>query len=193
MSHSKFIILAALVAIAGCSSDPQPESQQAAASKPAQAPQAAAPAADDPMARMARAVGSGKPGAAVDLRYEMQSKPEVGKPTEVQIALIPNAGVEAMSATISGMDGVTVTGDLEVSFESVEQGKPYTHTFTMLPDRAGVYYLTVSVSSQIGGGNLGRTFSIPLVVGQVQAQEKPQPPRDSTGQAIESMQADESR
>lgn len=191
MSHTKPFILAALIAIAGCSSEPEPEAQQAAA--PAPAPQSAAHAADDPVAKMAKAVGGGKPGAAVDLRYEMQAKPEVGKPTEVQIALVPNAGVESLTATISGMDGVTVSGDLEVTFSPVEQGKPYTHTFTMLPDRAGVYYLTVSVSSQIGGASMGRTFSIPLVVGQVQAQQKPLPPQDSTGQAIESMKAEESR
>ena len=192
MSHSKHFILAALIAIAGCSSDPESEAQQAAAPAPETAQQTA-PVEDDPVAKMARAVTGGKPGASVDLRYEMQSRPEVGKPTEVEIALIPNAGVESMDAKISGMDGVSVSGDLEVTFSPVEQGKPYTHTFTMLPERAGVYYLTVSVSSQIGGASMGRTFSIPLVVGQAQAQQKSQPPRDSTGQAIESMKAEESR
>jgi hypothetical protein len=189
MSHPKYLILAVLVAMAGCGSEPAPE--QAAAAPPSQAPQPAKPA-DDPVARMARAVG-GKPGAAVELRYEMLSKPDVGIPTQVQIVLIPNAGVESMTVTISGMEGVTVSGELEPNFAPVEQGKPYTHTFSLLANRAGVYYLTVSVNSQMGGSNMGRTFSIPLVVGTVQPQAKPQPPKDATGQPIQSMKAEEGR
>lgn len=191
MSYSKFFILAVLASLAGCGSEPEPE--QAAAPPPPQAPQAAKPAIEDPVAKMARAVGGGKPGAAVELRYEMLSKPAVGTPTEVQIALVPNAGVDSLTATISGMEGVTVSGDLEPSFSPVEQGKPYTHTFSLLPNRAGVYYLTVSVNSQMGGTSMGRTFSIPLVVGDVQAQQKSPPPKDATGQAIQSMKAEESR
>jgi hypothetical protein len=193
MRHSKYFVLAALVAIAGCGSEPEPEQAAAAPAQPA--PQPAQPAKDDPVARMARAVGSGKTGAAVELRYDMLAKPEVGRATQVEIALIPNVGVESLTATISGMDGVSVTGELQVSFSPVEQGKPYTHTFSLLPDRAGVYYLTVSVNSQMGGSSLGRTFSIPLVVGDVQTQQKArlEPNKDATGQAIESMKAEESR
>lgn len=190
MSHSRHFIVVALIALAGCGSEPEPE--QAAAPPPPQAPQPPQPA-DDPIGKMARAVGGGKTGAAVDLRYEMLSRPAVGTPTQVQIVLIPNAGIESLTATISGMDGLTVSGDLQPSFTQVEQGKPYSHTFSMLPGRAGVYYLTVSVNSQIGGSSMGRTFSIPLVVGNVQPQQKPEPPKDATGQPIQSMKAEEGR
>lgn len=193
MSYSKHFILAALVAIAGCSSEPEPE--QAATATPKPAAQPAKPAEADPVAKMARAVGTGKPGAAVELRYDMLAKPEVGKPMEVEIALIPTTQVEAVTATIGGMDGITVSGQLEIRFSPVEPGKPYKHTFTLLPDRPGVYYLTVAVNSQIGGTSMGRTFSIPLVVGDVQTQQKAQaqPAKDATGQPIESMKAEESR
>ena len=191
MNYSTHLILAALIALAGCSSEPEPE--QASAPAPAPASQAAKPA--DPVAAMARAVGNGKPGAAVELRYEMLAKPEVGKVTQLELAFIPSASVQGLTATIGGMEGLTVSGDLEVSFPQVEQGKPYTHKVSLLPDRAGVYYLTVSVNSQMSGTSMGRTFSIPLVVGDVQAQQKAQvpPPKDATGQPIESMRAEEGR
>src|SRR4051812_8883153 len=88
------------IALAACGSEPEPDSAAATASQPAKA------AAADPMARMARAVGNGKPGAAVDIRYDFASKPAVGTPTELQIAFIPHAGVDSMEVVVSGMDGV---------------------------------------------------------------------------------------
>ena len=102
------------------------------------------------MARMARAVGNGKPGAAVEIRYDFASKPAVGTPTELQIAFVPNAGVDALDVVVSGMDGVTLAGTLSASFTEVEPAKPYMHTVSVLPDRGGVFYLSVVATTQIG-------------------------------------------
>jgi hypothetical protein len=55
-----------------------------------------------------------------------------------------------------------------------------------------VLYITVAVNTQIGGSSLGRTFSIPFVVGNPPAQKKAEPARDSAGEAIEPMKAEES-
>ena len=96
------------IALAACGSEPEPDAAAAAAAKAAQA--AAAPG--DPTARMARAVGNGKPGAAVEIRYEFSSKPTIGTPIELQIAFVPSAGVDAMDIVVSGMDGVTLSGTL---------------------------------------------------------------------------------
>lgn len=191
-SHT-FLWLSIAGMLTSCSSDPGPEAASpasanlsASASKPATAP-------SDPALKMARAVGNGKPGAAVDIRYEILARPEVGAPTEVEIVFIPSAGVDALVATISGMDGITVAGELKPSFSSVEPGTPYKHTFSLLPDRTGVFYITVSVDTQIGGSTLGRTFSIPFAVGDVQVRQKstPEPVKDATGQAIQPMKAKE--
>jgi hypothetical protein len=187
-----YATIAALASLLGaCGSEPEPD---AAAAAPAPAADAAAPAkaADNPAAKMARAVGNGKPGAAVDLRYEFGARPAVGTPTELQVALTPNPGVDSMQATISGMDGVTLAGPLEARFADVEAGKPYTHTVSVLPDRSGVFYISVVVNTDIGGSQLGRTFSIPFVVGNPQVQQKPEPARDAKGEAIEPMKAEES-
>jgi hypothetical protein len=186
------ISAAALVLLAACGADPDPDATAAgdAAPKP-EAPAAKAP--DDPTAKMARAVGDAKPGAAVEIRYEILDKPEVGKPTQIEVAFIPRAGVDSLDATISGMEGITVAGDLKAHFEKVASGKPYQHTFSLLPDRAGVYYVTVSVTTTLGGASIGRTFSIPFVVGAPVAQQKATAPNDASGQAIESMKGEESR
>src|SRR5215207_1979776 len=147
------------IALAACGSEPEPDSAAANASQPTKT----APA--DPMVRMARAVGNGKPGAAVQIRYDFASKPAVGTPTELQIAFVPNAGVDSLDVVVSAMDGVTLAGTLSASFTDVEPSKPYLHTVSVLPDRGGVFYLTVVATTQIGNQNLSRTFSIPFVVG----------------------------
>lgn len=173
--------------LAACGSKSEPEAAVAAAPKPVDAP-----AAGDPVHKMARAVGNGKPGAAVVIRYEFAAKPSVGAPTEVEVAFIPNVGVDSLDATITGMDGVTIAGPATASFTKVESGKPYTHTVSVLPDRNGVFYLSVVVNTQIGGSTLARTFSIPFVVGNVSVQQKAAPARDASGEPIESMKAQES-
>ncbi len=185
------LVLGFAMTIAGCGSEPEPDATQAAA--PAPQP-AAAPVqqADDPTARMARAVGDGKPGAAVDLRYDITAKPEVGVPTEVAIAFVPRAGVDALDATITGMEGITVAGDLKAHFDKVQAGNAYEHKISLLPERTGVYYITVEVITTLGGAAVGRTYSIPFVVGSPSAQRKADPPQDASGQPIESMKARES-
>jgi hypothetical protein len=178
----------AALALAACGSEPEPDSAAATASKPAN--QSAA-ASDDPTSRMARAVGNGKPGAAVGIRYEFASRPAVGTPTDLQIAFIPNAGVDSLDIVISGMDGVTLAGPLSASFAEVEPSKAYLHTVSVLPDRGGVFYLSVVATTQIGNSNLSRTFSIPFVVGNVPAQQKAAPQTDAAGEPIQPAKARE--
>ena len=56
-----------------------------------------------------------------------------------------------------------------------------------------VYYATVTVMLENAASQMGRTFSVPLLVGETQASQKPTAPpaTDATGQPVESMQAEE--
>jgi len=177
------------VALAACGSDSQPEALTAPTPT---AKVAKATKAEDPTARMARAVGGGKPGAAVEIKYEFQAKPEVGKPVQLDIALIPNSGVSAMDMTVAGMEGVSLTGTLTQTFTDVKAGEPYKHQLTVLPQTTGVFYVTVTTTTHIGSATMGRTFNIPFVVGTELPQEKPAAPqKDATGQPIQPMPATE--
>jgi hypothetical protein len=185
MNRLAICLSIASLALAACGSESEPEAT-------AKAPQHTQPAErEDPTAHMARAVGNGKPGAAVEIRYDFGSKPTVGAPTELQIAFIPHAGVDSMDINISGMEGVTVSGPLTASFTEVEPQKPYMHTLSVLPDRGGVFYLAVVVTTQIGDQNLSRTFSVPFVVGNVPAQQKPAPQTDAAGEPVQPAKAKE--
>jgi len=197
MNASRVLQVAALAALtvtlAACGSDPEPEAKPVTAPQQAQAKPVARAA--DPTAKMARAVGNGKPGAAVEIKYEFGARPEAGRPVEVEVVLIPSAGVDAMDATFSGMEGITLAGNLTASFTEVKPGEPYSHTFSLLPEHNGVFYVTVTVNTQIGGATLGRTFSIPFVVGDAAGQQKPKvaPAKDASGQPIEPMKAEENK
>jgi hypothetical protein len=174
--------------LAACGSDREP---QAATPTPAKPKPTVAAAPSDETASFAKAVGDGKPGAAVSIRYEFAGKPAVGTPIDLDVALIPSVGVDSMEAKLAGMDGLTLAGNLQASFSAVESGKAYRHKVSVLPDRTGVFYITVSVNTQIAGSSVGRTFSIPFVVGQPVAQQKASPAKDEKGDAIQPMKAQE--
>lgn len=183
------VSMASLMLLGACGSDSEPEVAAAPAPTPVQSkPTTVAEAT----ASFAKAVGDGKPGAAVTIRYDFGNKPAVGAPTDLDLAFIPNAGVDSLEATVSAMDGITLAGSLTPSFTGVEAGKPYRHKVSVLPDRTGVFYITVSVNTQIAGSSLNRTFAIPFVVGQPAPKAKPEPARNAKGEAIQPMQAVES-
>jgi hypothetical protein len=186
MNRLAICLSLASLALAACGSESKPEAT-------ANAQRANHPAAQpaDPTDRMARAVGNGKPGAAVEIRYDFGSKPTVGAPSELQIALVPHAGVDSMEVFVSGMDGVTLSGPLSATFNDVEPQKPYIHTVSVLPDHGGVFYLSVVVTTEIGNQNLSRTFAVPFVVGNVPAQQKPAPQTDGKGEPIQPARARE--
>lgn len=176
--------------LGACGSEPEPDAARAV---PAPIKPAVAAAPADETASFAKAVSDGKPGAAVSIRYEFSGKPTIGVPTELDVAFIPSAGVDSLEATFGGMEGITLAGPVTASFSGVEPGKAYRHKLSVLADRTGVFYITVSVNTQIAGSSLNRTFSIPFVVGQpVAVQQKPAPAKDAKGEAIQPMHAEES-
>lgn len=195
MSTSRSIVVGgiavAVTFLSACTSEPEPEAAAPAAAPTAKPAVQAEQSPVDPTAKMARAVDDGKPGAAVDIKYDFRGKPEVGKPIDVKLAFIPNAGVESITARITDMEGITVAGALNPQFNNVQAGQPYEHTFSLLANKPGVYYVSVEVTTQISGATSARTFSIPLSVGKVAAQQKKSPPKDASGQPIESMKASE--
>jgi hypothetical protein len=193
-SSRQYVGAIALVALllSACNSDQAPDAAAPTAQPTAKPVVQAEQSPVDPTAKMSRAVGSGKPGAAVDIKYDFRTKPEVGKPVEVKLAFIPSVGVESLAAKITDMEGITVAGGLNPQFNNVQAGQPYEHTFSLLAHRAGVYYVSVEVTTQMGAASSARTFSIPLSVGAVATQQKKAPPKDASGQPIESMKATES-
>jgi hypothetical protein len=173
--------------LSGCGSEPA----SAPVAKIAIAPAVAPPV--DPTARMARAVGDDKPGAAVSIKYDFSTRPQVGVPLEVKVVFLPTLGVDALDVTFTGMDGISLTQGANASFSGVTSGQMYQHSFSVLPERNGVFYVTVSANTRFGGSSMARTFAIPFVVGDQPAARKTAPQKDANGQPIQPMKAEEPR
>jgi hypothetical protein len=149
--------------------------------------------ADDPAAKMAKAVSTAKTGAAVELRYEIDAKPTVGVPFNIDLALVSSVDTETMTVVIAGMPGLTVADEVVTPLTDVVAGQVYPHKFTALAEQPGVYYISVTVTTLRGGITQARTFSIPVLLGDPAAARKPtvEPQKDTKGQAIQSMPAEE--
>ena len=192
VTASAFVVpvMAFSLLLSGCGSEEaKPVAVAPVVNKPA-----AVAKADDPTVRMARAVGDDKPGAAVSIKYDLSIRPQVGVPLDVKVAFLPSVGVDALDAVFTGMDGISLSGNLNASFEGVKSGQIYEHGFTVTPERNGVFYVTVNASTRFGGSSMARTFAIPFVVGEQAAQRKPaEPQKDAKGNPIQPMKAEEPR
>lgn len=140
----------------------------------------------------------GKPGAAVELRYEVGASPEVGQPLVIDFGLAPQAASPVMRVMVATSAGLNLRQTTAPPVQrNVEAGAEYWHQVVVVPDEEGAF--SVSVIATLGEGEkaLARTFSIPVVVGSAAAAgdkaRKPAPQVDATGQPIEIMPGQESR
>jgi hypothetical protein len=157
-------ILAALTAACDKDSQPAPATTSAA---PAGAPAPGASEAEEATRGMVSGVAAGRAAdAPVDLKFEVKSRPEVGKPVTIDIALLPKVATEAMNITYLATEGLTVQPTTMPSkYERVQAGSLYRNQATVVPKERGVFSLSAIVMLQTETGDVTRTFSIPIVIG----------------------------
>jgi hypothetical protein len=141
------------------------------------------------------AVSVGKPGAPVDLHFELGARPVVGQPLTVTIELTPRSTLGQLQATVLGNDGVAVAaGELEAA-DRPAADVAVTRTLSVTPLREGVFYLAVTVYASDATASSSRSFAIPIVVGDAgsaAAAQKPETSIDATHERVEKMAAQES-
>ena len=104
--------------------------------------------------------------AAVDLKFELKSRPETGKPLTIDIALLPKVASDVMNVTYLANEGLTVQAStLPSRYERVRPGSVYRHQVTVVPRENGVFSLSAIVMVQTDAGDVTRTFSVPVVIG----------------------------
>lgn len=166
--------LATLLALAGCG--PSEEEKMAEAEAQARAAlnarkAAAAAKAADPTATMARAVATSKADAPIDLKYDILSKPLVGEAVEIELALIPTASGDTISAQIAASPGLTLDGQLTPVFASIKPGQAVNTRFTVKTDKEDVFYVTVATTMHAAGVPSTRTYAIPVLMSMPSAPE----------------------
>jgi len=187
-------VVAMAAVIAACS---RGDDESSAATATSGAAGAAADATPTPAEspddqRMANAVATGKVGAPVDLKYDVLAKPDPGQPFEVELALLPRLAADALEVEVTGIPGLTVVSGGATRFEGVTAGERYVTKALVQADAAGIYYANVVARMITQVQTEARTFSVPLVVGGVPAAEKVEPAKDASGEAIQSLPAEES-
>jgi hypothetical protein len=104
--------------------------------------------------------------AVVDLKFELKSRPEVGKPLTIDVALLPTVNTDVMNITYLAADGLTVQPTpMPSKYERVQAGSVYRNQAIVTPKENGVFSLSAIVMVQTATGDVTRTFSIPVVIG----------------------------
>jgi hypothetical protein len=154
-----------------------------------QAVAAEAKAADD---GLANAVAVGKTAAAVDLKYDLAARPGLGQPFEVELVFVPRVAADALEVQASGMPGLVVAGGADAKFDQVVANEKYAAKVLLQVTEPGVYYVGVTAKLVSKVQTDSRTFSVPIIVGELPAVQKPAPAAaaaSSGGEAVEASKA----
>jgi hypothetical protein len=146
-------------------------------------------AADD---GLANAVAVGKTAAAVDLKYNIAARPAIGQPFEVELVLLPRMAADALEVQATGMPGLVVAGGADAKFDQVVAGEKYAAKVLLQVTEPGLYYVGVTAKLVNKVQTDSRTFSVPVVVGELPAVEKATPAAagaNSGGEAVEASKA----
>jgi hypothetical protein len=186
------LLVAALSTACGSGKD---ESEAGKAEATAAAHKAAAtppPAsADEKHARLASAVVDSKTTAPVDMKYDVLSKPALGQPFEVEMTFDTRLPADSLETEIVDAPGLTIVGEKTASYAAVEGGKSYTSKILVKGDNPGLFYIGVVAKMATKVQTETRAFAIPVVIGDPPSAQKSAPAKDATGQAVQSIPAQE--
>jgi hypothetical protein len=169
----RLCVLAALLASLGaCERTPEGEPASSQSSAPVVAKP---PAKKDPLADMVSAVSGGPPSAPVELKFALAQRPEVGKSVEVEVAVLPVSVLDRIAASFQAGAGLELqSGGQMQAVDKPQPGVPLSHRLTIVPRRDGIFFVSAVVHADSPEQSLTRTFSIPIIAGQGQA-ETPKP------------------
>lgn len=152
---------------AGCGSSHAPTGTPAAAAKAAQsASGGSAAASGNPTdADMVAAVSSGGSGPPISVRFRLESRPVVGAPARLVLALTPTPGlgISHIHATLQGDEGLQLQDSGVLDIDDPQEGAVLTQAVTVVPQREGVLSLSAIVVVDYEKTSVARTYVIPLI------------------------------
>jgi hypothetical protein len=165
MNNARMLLLCAVAAVSACNKDPGAPSPPVAAARASVAvPVKKGPSVSELTAGMVEAASQGKSQLAVVVKFDLQQRPVVGQPLDVNIAVVPQIDAAAAQIQVAG-DGFTVpTGANSIDLPAVEAGQVYRQTVKVTPTADGVLLLGLTVSLKHDEMTESRSFSIPVIV-----------------------------
>ncbi len=172
------LVLLCSMAIVACGSSGNPSVTSTIGAKKDAAKNARKAGPVDPTADMVSAVSTTKAGPAVQLKFAIAQRPEVGQAVDVQVAVIPGVPVpDSVSAAFQSTDGLEVVDGAQlVSGGKPAEGAPIQHVVRILPKRDGIFALPATVSLVSGDQTVTRGFSIPVISGEGMREQVPKSP-----------------
>ncbi|MBV9621207.1 MAG: hypothetical protein JO341_09315 [Gammaproteobacteria bacterium] len=105
---------------------------------------------------------------AAQLKFGLQSRPELNQPLEVKLAILPgNLPIERVYGKVQAEEGLELQGSAELP-ETVKpaEGQPIVHSVYVVPRRDGLFILTATVTVEAAGQTNSQTYSIPIIAGE---------------------------
>ena len=70
----------------------------------------------------------------MDLKFELKSRPQIGEPLAIEVALLPKLSADTMRITYISTDALAVQPVmLPAEYHSVQAGSIYHHEVTVIP------------------------------------------------------------
>jgi hypothetical protein len=165
---SQILIIATLgLALSACGSSDTSGPGGSAGNKGHSRTSKTLPASQRAPADMVAAVAMAKSGPPVELKFELDHRPEVGEPVDMYLAVVPGApNLQQVSAQFQAGEGLElIGGDEPTSVEKPAEGAPIRHTLRIIAKRDGIFIINASISVDSGQGAQVRSFSIPVIAG----------------------------
>ncbi len=159
-----------LLCVSGCGggSSPAPASGHSEPAHTAKAKQSPVKPGELELTDMVSAVSASKPGPPIELKFALPTRPEVGQPMDIDIAVIPRAPVpDSVSVSFQVVDGLEIIEGSQLQrVDRLVDGAPIRHVVRILPKRDGIFAVTAVASFVVANQDSSRTFSIPVIAGE---------------------------
>jgi hypothetical protein len=166
MKTARVLVPCTVLLIGACHRDSGTPPPTAAPAPHIQVPVAKkGPTAAEQTSGMVEAPSQGKSNVAVQLKFDLQRRPTVGQPLEINVAVIPQIDADPAELQVTGGEGLTVApGAAHFDLAAVESGQVYRQSLTVTPGTEGVLVLGLTVSLKHDDTTDTHAFSIPLIV-----------------------------
>ena len=117
---------------------------------------------------MVAAVSQGGSAPPIGLKFRLETRPVVGAPAELVLALIPTPGVDIshIHGSIVPSEGLQLQSPRTFDIDAPQSGASLEQDVTVVPQRDGVLSFSASLEVDYGDTSIVRTFVIPLIAAE---------------------------
>jgi hypothetical protein len=158
-----WLIVPALL-LYGCGSYHSPGDRSGAATARS-APGAGATPNDSIDADMVAAVSAGGSGPPIGVKFRLESRPVVGAPAQLVLALLPTPGLEIshIHASLQTDEGLQLQSQRTFDIDDPQDGATLAQDVTVVPQHDGILSLSAVVVVDYNATSVARTYVIPLI------------------------------